>query len=317
MSVKYSFIIPIYNEQNDLQDTVDSCLKQEFPTDKYEVILIDDGSSDNSYALCKQQYHQIDSIKILHYHVNKGVSYARNYGVKSSNGEVLVFLNADEIVPCDFLKKLDKHYDKGADYVYPQTRVLNRKNIYGLYRDCYRQYKYNMPNKFLWSQGFSCKKDIFWAVDGFNEKYPGCGGEDWDFTTKIEKLAVNRVVDLSIVVKHKVPEKIEDIVWHMYNRGRGSAYFDLIGKMKNPKYYLVKALFHNLFIIGVLIYEPLASVMYFVNKMYVFLNNTYKICKCNGLKKGYIKILSMSVLDTILREISYSKTMFDNLVKRK
>lgn len=317
MSIKYSFIVPIYNEQNDLQNTVNSCLKQEFPADQYEVILIDDGSSDNSYILCKQQYNQISNVVILHYSTNKGVSYARNCGVKASSGEVLVFLNADEIVPCDFLKRINKHYEKGADYIYPQTRVLNRKRIYGLYRDCYRQYKYDTPNSFLWSQGFSCKKNIFYDVNGFNERYPRCGGEDWDFTTKIEKLAANRVVDLSIIVRHKVPEKIGDIVWHMYNRGRGSAYFDLIGKNKSPKHYLVKEVFYNLVVLGVFIYKPLVSVLYFADKLYIFLNNTYKMYKHSGLQRRYFSVFSMAVLDTILRKISYLKIMFDNLAKGK
>lgn len=311
--MKYSFIIPIYNEQCDLRDTVDSCLKQKFSNSNFEVILVDDGSTDNSYFLCKKQFQGISNVIILHYPTNRGVSYARNYGIKASNGDVLIFLNADEIVSCDFLKRIDKHYKKGADYVYPQTRVLNDKSLYGFYRACYRQYKYNMPNKFLWSQGFSCRREIYFTVNGFNEKYPGCGGEDWDFTTKIEKLAVNRVVDLSIVVKHKVPEKIHEVAWHMYNRGRGSAYFDLIGKSKNPKEYLGKNIINSVVVIVLFVHKPIVFVYFLVNNLYRFLDNTFKMFKYSKQKKGFGAIFGMSILDIILRKISYTITMLYNL----
>lgn len=311
--MKYSFIIPIYNEQCDLRETVDSCLKQKFPNSNFEVVLIDDGSTDNSYRLCKKQFRGIRNVTILHYSTNRGVSYARNYGAEVSSGDILIFLNADEIVPCDFLKKIDKHYKKGADYVYPQTRVLNSKSLYGFYRECYRQYKYNTPNKFLWSQGFSCRREIYFTINGFNEKYPGCGGEDWDFTIKVENLGVNRVVDLSIVVKHKVPEKMHEIIWHMYNRGRGSAYFDLIGKSKNSREYLLKNGINGMIVIVLFVYRPIIFVFFLINSLYQFFDNAFKMFKCSKRKKGFSTIFCMSILDTIIRKISYTITMLCNL----
>lgn len=310
-NMRYSFIIPMFNEEYDIEATVDSVLTQELHNLEIEVILIDDGSKDGTYKLCRDKYGANSAVQILHNQENCGVSHARNTGVKASSGDVVIFLNADELVAPDFLFRIDQHYQKHADYVFPQTRVHNCDTAYGMFRDRYRLTKYAQPNTFMWSQGFSCRKDIFIQVGGFSESYPGCGGEDWDFVSRLDMLYKNRVVDLDIVVKHTVPAKTKAILWHMYNRGRGSSYYDLIYRKKSPHMYFLKFLSYIAAMLVVFIWDYrvllCGTIVAVVNAIY----SGWKLCETGS--KGLHYIIFFSITDKVIRHIGYSVNMFKNL----
>ena len=80
----FSIIIPIYNVEKYLKESVDSVLAQDF-TD-YELILVDDGSTDNSPAICDEYEKKFTQVKVIH-KVNGGLSDARNFGIKEAQGD--------------------------------------------------------------------------------------------------------------------------------------------------------------------------------------------------------------------------------------
>lgn len=310
--MKYSFIIPMYNEALDISRTVDLCCRQIIEDYSMEIILVDDGSTDGTYDICKKQYENISYIKILKNKRNYGVSHARNYGVSHASGDVVIFLNADELIPNDFLKKIhNQHYIQNADYVFPQTEVENTNIGYGLFRNCYRRAKYPRTNMFMWSQGFSCKKSIFYHVGGFSELYPGCGGEDWDFVSNIDNIAKNRVVDLSIVVKHKVPETIRQILWHMYNRGRGSCYYHLNYSHKSPKRHIAKMLFWIILLIIDFAFGCKLTLGLIAYKFVIDIRDHINIVNKAEKNKGIVFMYSL--LDKIIRFIGYNMTIVKNV----
>ena len=94
--LKISVVIPIYNCETYLERCLKSVLSQSY--DDYEVILVDDGSVDGSGLICDQygQYHE--NVKVIHQE-NHGVSVARNQGVKSSTGQYISFVDADDWIP--------------------------------------------------------------------------------------------------------------------------------------------------------------------------------------------------------------------------
>jgi len=88
-----SIIIPVYNVDRYLKQCVDSILNQTYRD--FEMILVDDGSSDNSSEIC-DTYKIIDSrVKVIHKE-NEGVSVARNIGLKSAIGEYIAFVDSDD-----------------------------------------------------------------------------------------------------------------------------------------------------------------------------------------------------------------------------
>lgn len=94
-----SVIIPIYNAEKYLQDTLESIINQSVFGD-LEVILINDGSTDNSMRICNQFANLYANIKIIVQN-NKGVSVARNSGLNSASGKYVTFLDADDLIDSD------------------------------------------------------------------------------------------------------------------------------------------------------------------------------------------------------------------------
>ena len=89
-----SIIMPVYNALPYLKEAVDSILKQQFAD--FELICIDDGSTDGSYEVLEQLREKDNRISILH-QSNQGAGVARNYGMSIAKGEYLLFLDADDI----------------------------------------------------------------------------------------------------------------------------------------------------------------------------------------------------------------------------
>lgn len=106
-----SVIVPVFNVEKYLKKCVDSIIGQTY--DNIEIILIDDGSTDNSGTIC-DSYLQIDSrVQVFHCD-NNGVSSARNKGLKHSNGKYIFWLDSDDYISRDcisVLYSLIKRYD--------------------------------------------------------------------------------------------------------------------------------------------------------------------------------------------------------------
>ena len=101
--IEISVIVPVYNKSKYLSAMLDSVLKQSFSD--YEVILIDDGSTDDSGKIA-DEYSQNDS-RIQVYHIeNGGVSHARNVGLDMAKGEYITFIDADDTVAENYLENL-------------------------------------------------------------------------------------------------------------------------------------------------------------------------------------------------------------------
>lgn len=95
-----SVIIPIYNAEKYLDRCINSILMQEYKN--YELILVDDGSSDNSYCIC-EFYHQKDIRIKIQKQVNLGASSARNRGLSVAQGEYICFVDSDDYIEKDYL----------------------------------------------------------------------------------------------------------------------------------------------------------------------------------------------------------------------
>lgn len=99
--ISVSVIIPIYNAENFLAETINSVLHQSLSD--FELILIDDGSIDNSKKICKQFLSQDHRIKLINQE-NSGVSIARNNGLLQAKGEYVFFMDSDDTLDSEFFK---------------------------------------------------------------------------------------------------------------------------------------------------------------------------------------------------------------------
>ena len=109
-----SVIIPVYNVENYLEECLNSVQHQTYTN--IEVILVNDGSTDNSKMIC-ERYCQEDSRFHLISQTNQGQSVARNVGVEVSTGEFIAFVDSDDVIKANYLEELMKYMSDDIDIV--------------------------------------------------------------------------------------------------------------------------------------------------------------------------------------------------------
>ena len=109
-----SIIVPVYNVENYLEECLDSIKNQTY-TD-IEVILVNDGSTDNSQVICERYCQQDPRFHLIN-QSNQGQSVARNNGVAASRGEFITFVDSDDVIKSDMLQQLMRYMDTGIDIV--------------------------------------------------------------------------------------------------------------------------------------------------------------------------------------------------------
>lgn len=111
LEIKYSVIIPIYNAEKTIKHCLDSICAQNM--EKIEVILINDGSIDESLSVCSN-YLKYNNFIIIN-QKNKGPSFARNIGLKKARGKYIIFVDADDYLSIDFFSTIDKELKRDID----------------------------------------------------------------------------------------------------------------------------------------------------------------------------------------------------------
>lgn len=111
MDKKLSFIIPVYNVENYLKKCIDS-IHEQLP-DECEIILVDDGSTDASGAICDQYAEKDQRIKVVHQE-NGGLAAARNTGLSCARGEYVAFVDSDDYIADQCVGKILKWISAGG-----------------------------------------------------------------------------------------------------------------------------------------------------------------------------------------------------------
>ncbi len=191
MTPFFSVVIPLYNKASFIKSTIDSVLNQSFGN--FELIIVNDGSTDNS--LTKINSIEDQRVRVISQE-NKGVSSARNLGIKSAKSNLIAFLDADDIwkpYHLDDLKTLFKKYPNCGLYCKAYHRTIDgirvncsyntlpkNKNWSGILEDFFTA---SMHDNICTSSSVLVPKRIFESVGYFNESYNS--GEDTDLWIRI------------------------------------------------------------------------------------------------------------------------------------
>ena len=117
--MKISIIVPIYNAERFLERCIESVINQEHSD--WQLILIDDGSKDDSWPIC-QKSAILDNRIIAIHQDNKGAGTARNVGIEKATGDYIVFLDSDDYISENYLSLLSSHDE---DVVFIDVQVVN------------------------------------------------------------------------------------------------------------------------------------------------------------------------------------------------
>lgn len=124
--MKFSIIVPVYNVEKYLDKCLNSILSNTYKN--YEVIIVNDGTKDNSEQIINKYINKYKNIKYIK-QKNKGLSSARNEGVKKAIGDYLLFIDGDDYIESDMLDVLDKNLKDKPDLLRYQLREVYNDKI--------------------------------------------------------------------------------------------------------------------------------------------------------------------------------------------
>ena len=204
-----SIIIPVYNEEKVIADCLNSLAKQTYET--IEIIVVDDGSTDNTIDIIKNCQLSIVNCQLLHQH-HQGPGPARNLGAKSAKGEILVFVDADMAFHKDFVKNLVGPIIKGRTIgtFSKNEMVKNYDNIWSICWNINR----NLPPDRMIPENYPQEAPVFRSI--LKRKFDEVGGfdstgeytDDWSLSRKlnIRSKAVERAI-----YYHNNPSSLKEV----------------------------------------------------------------------------------------------------------
>lgn len=181
-----SVIIPAYNEEKYIEETINSIRNQDF--DDYELIVVCDGCSDNTLEIVKGKADKVFVVK-----KRKGPAYARNVGARRSKGDILLFLDADTKLSESVLKSINESKDSwiiGTCKALPSNLGFKHRFFYGF------------KNMFVCPMGVSngilfIKRLTFGVYGGFDESLEKC--EEGVLVRNVKKHGSFIILDAHVV----------------------------------------------------------------------------------------------------------------------
>lgn len=206
--IHYSFIIPVYNRPQEIQELLESLTNMEF-SDSFEIVIIEDGSSETAEEIVSQFSRKLDIS--YYFKPNSGPGDSRNYGMKKAKGNYFIIFDSDCLIPShylqtvhDFLSKTFYHCFGGADAAHESFTPLQKAINYvmtsflttGGIRGSEKSIQKFEPRSF--NMGIS--KEAFEKTGGFGKIHPG---EDPDLSQRIREAGFETTFIPRAFVYHK------------------------------------------------------------------------------------------------------------------
>ena len=187
--MKLSVIIPTFNEEKCISETLQDLLANHSPD---EVIVVDGGSSDRTVTLLSSRTEaerREGSIRVIS--TEKGRSKQMNVGAEQATGDIFLFLHADTKLPIGGLERIKEAIGEGARAGRFRMKFDSKKWILKLYESYTRFQCFSYGD-----QGFFVKRDLFEQLDGFSEGVPF---EDLEFYKRLREITKPRILKGEVI----------------------------------------------------------------------------------------------------------------------
>lgn len=218
-----SVVIPSYNNASALPETLLALKEQTVPLEQFEVIIIDDGSTDATEQIVTDLALP-ESFRYIR-QCNRGAAVARNHGASLAAGDLLVFLDSDVVPDAHLLQAhLDVHQRHANALCVGRTRSMapeNRSRFYKVMGQRLFAFDLGEEERFLSfqdlvSRNLSMPRSAFLALGGFNEGFPNSGFEDTEFAFRAVQAGYELWYSPTASGVHKHVGSLEDVGRHMY-----------------------------------------------------------------------------------------------------
>lgn len=230
--IDFSIVIPTYNRCNNLKKCIISIAKQNFDKSKYEIIIIDDGSDDNTKDVVKylKKKYKIN-LKYI-YQINGGPARARNLGIKNSKGRYILFTGDDCILDKNCLRFHNEIHNKkskcivlGYTYLPENSRFMRFLSKSGMQAAYFLlEGKKTFDYGFFYTTNISGPKKIFKKIK-FDENFPYAAFEDIELGYRLQKLGIDMIYEPNAIVFHDHPTELKMYIKRNILAGISAAYF--------------------------------------------------------------------------------------------
>ncbi|PIU21549.1 MAG: hypothetical protein COT15_01735 [Candidatus Diapherotrites archaeon CG08_land_8_20_14_0_20_34_12] len=211
--MKASIIIPCYNSEKTINLCLNSLLNQTFKED-YEIIFVDDGSTDKTKYLIEESRKKNKNIKLIEQQ-HAGPAVARNLGAKTAKYDILVFTDSDCEAEKNWLEEMVKPFSdpkvvavQGAYKTKQKSEIANFIQL-----EIEERYvRMKRANHLDWIGSYSAayKKDIYLKEGGFDSKFEIASGEDSDLSYRLSEKGLKLMFNPKAIVYHAHAESLEN-----------------------------------------------------------------------------------------------------------
>ena len=248
--MQFSIIIPVYNRPQEIDELLESLCQQTLKD--FEVVVVEDGSREKCNLVC-DKYRDRLSVS-YHFKPNSGPGPSRNYGAERSQGEYLIILDSDVIVPENYLAIVKEELDKepcdafgGPDRAHPSFTSIQKAINYAMTSffttGGIRGGKRKMDKFYPRSFNLGIKKSVYEALGGFA---PMRYGEDIDLSTRIFKNGYSCRLFPEAFVYHKRRVKFSSFFRQVKHSGEAR----VVLKNKYPDTFKLVHLLPSAFVVG-------------------------------------------------------------------
>jgi len=210
-----SVIIAVFNEEEVIEDTIKNLLKLEYESEKLEIIIIDDNSTDNTLSILKKYENQIRVIQ-RGPNVIKGKPAALNDLIPTLSSDLVAIFDCDSLPKSDFILRGVKHFQKenvalvqGRNIEYNQNTLVAKLVALDLDVIHYSVYfPKSIIQGMIMFEGRAAilRRDVFPKMGGFDIELPT---EDWDYGCRLQLAGYESVYDHSILNYEQAPETVK------------------------------------------------------------------------------------------------------------
>lgn len=225
-----SVIIPTYNSRERLAVTLQALFAQDTAAARYEIIILDDGSTDGSADLVRGLTAPVPLI--YERHGNQGRSAARNAGARLARAPALLFLDADVRPAPGFLAGHARHHRarrrtgvQGRTLQDPASLTTVFMRATNLLPDLTIRRREKLSPMHVITRNFSISAEAFWEVGAFDETFTGYGWEDIELALRLRQAGVPLVYEPEALAYHHHVQRLEDLQPKLRQAGEGAVYF--------------------------------------------------------------------------------------------
>jgi len=230
--MRISIVIPTHNRKALLHRCLTAVTHQDYPD--YEVIVVDDGSTDGTEAMVRREFPQV---RYIRQEPSRGPGAARNRGIEAATGEVVAFTDDDCVPPKDWLSQLSKGFQQFPEVaavggIQEASKQVLYTRLLARYERFVTRRVYQVGDRPVVSRpapggtnNLAVRRLVLEQVGGFDERFPVAAGEDADLLYRIA-LAGYPTVCLPLKVTHLQPYTWRHFFRQQIRRGVGAAYFD-------------------------------------------------------------------------------------------